>query len=228
MRAFIIGSGPSLNRTPLDRLIGEVTYAFNKIYLIFGKTKWRPTYWVIADLSASDYWPMTEVFRHGSHYILRDDFRDTTGQHLNAASADYEWIPRCDKHDHLNCQGEGIPKSWHLPSYCRFGGGMFIAIQHAVTHGYNPLYLLGADLYHENPPENGVWLDTNHFDPGYGLKMPKKYGSYNRFNQTLILAHRNALEGCHERGVEIYNATIGGDLEIYPRVELEDVLAQKP
>lgn len=224
-RAFIVATGPSLNWTPLDRLAAEVTYSFNKIYLMFDKTKWRPSYWVIADLSAQDKWPMDGVFQHGSKYIVRADFHEAIDKYVGGA--DVEWVPRCEQHDHKNCQSEGTPKSWHLPTYCRFGGGMFIAIQHAVMHGYNPLYLVGADLYRENDLDEAKWADVNHFSPEYGVKMPSKYGSYDRFNQTLILAHRNALDGCHERGVEIYNATLGGSLEIYPRVNLGDILGQK-
>jgi len=226
-RAFIVATGPSLNWTPLDKLTSEVTYSFNKIFLLFGRTAWRPTYWVIADLSAQDAWPMDDVFVHGSKYLVRNDFQESTLKYITASGANVEWIDRCEKHDHLNCTHDGIPRAWHLPTYCRFGGGMFLAIQHAVVHGYNPLYLVGADLYRENDIEDTKWVDTNHFHPEYGVKMPKKYGSYDRFNQTLILAHRKALEGCHERGVEIYNATYGGSLEIYPRVRLEDVLEQK-
>lgn len=33
----------------LDRLRGEITLASNKIYLAFGKTNWRPTYYVVCD-----------------------------------------------------------------------------------------------------------------------------------------------------------------------------------
>ena len=227
MRAFIVGNGPSLNWTPLDSLAGEVTYGFNKVYLLLDRVKWRPTYWIIADLSASDYWPMTEVFTHGSKYLLRAEFQETTLKHLNEAKADFEWISRCNQHDHMNCLSDGVPTSWHLPTYCRFGGGLFIAIQHAVMQGYNPLYLLGADLYTEPELDGREWVDINHFDPTYGFRMPKQYGDYNRVNKTLLLAHKNALDGCHERGVEIYNATYGGQLEIYPRVRLEDVLDQK-
>jgi len=48
-RAFIIGNGPSLCISDLDRLKDEVTFACNKIYLAFDQTDWRPTYLFLAD-----------------------------------------------------------------------------------------------------------------------------------------------------------------------------------
>ena len=29
---------------------------------------------------------------------------------------------------------------------------------------------------------------------------------------------------CEQKGIKTYNATIGGELEVYPRVELENIL----
>ena len=48
-RGFIIGNGPSLRVEDLDSLQGEITIASNKIYMIFPKTPWRPTFYTIAD-----------------------------------------------------------------------------------------------------------------------------------------------------------------------------------
>ena len=48
-RGFVIANGPSLLSTDLDRLKNEVCIASNKIYLIFEKTEWRPTFHTIVD-----------------------------------------------------------------------------------------------------------------------------------------------------------------------------------
>ncbi|MGH7214847.1 MAG: hypothetical protein ACREIT_08790, partial [Tepidisphaeraceae bacterium] len=45
-RAFLVGNGPSLIRTPLDLLAGEYTFAMNRIALIYEKTIWRPSFFV--------------------------------------------------------------------------------------------------------------------------------------------------------------------------------------
>ena len=48
-RCFLIGNGPSLKPGDLDRIKGEYTFASNKIYKIFNKTIWRPTFYMVVD-----------------------------------------------------------------------------------------------------------------------------------------------------------------------------------
>src|SRR5699024_7865108 len=50
-RCFIIGNGPSLRAEDLDKLKNEITFACNRINLIFDQTDWRPTYYCITDLA---------------------------------------------------------------------------------------------------------------------------------------------------------------------------------
>jgi hypothetical protein len=48
-RAFIIGNGPSLAVDDLELRKDEITFAANKIWLLFNQTEWRPTYYSITD-----------------------------------------------------------------------------------------------------------------------------------------------------------------------------------
>jgi hypothetical protein len=50
-RCFIVGNGPSLTAEDLTKLyqLGEVTFAMNRIYHIFDKTLWKPTYYCCED-----------------------------------------------------------------------------------------------------------------------------------------------------------------------------------
>lgn len=48
-RCFIIGNGPSLRAEDLNKLSDEITLCGNRIYEIFDKTKWRPTYFFCID-----------------------------------------------------------------------------------------------------------------------------------------------------------------------------------
>ena len=50
-RVFIIGNGPSLAHTPLEKLNDEITIAMNKINLIFEDASWRPTYYIFYDIA---------------------------------------------------------------------------------------------------------------------------------------------------------------------------------
>ena len=41
-RVFIVGNGPSLNKTNLDLIKDEFSIGMNRISLLFNKTKWKP------------------------------------------------------------------------------------------------------------------------------------------------------------------------------------------
>ncbi len=48
-RIFLIGNGPSLNKTPLELLEDEYTFGVNRIYLLFDRINWRPTFYTVND-----------------------------------------------------------------------------------------------------------------------------------------------------------------------------------
>ena len=48
-RCFIVGNGPSLNERDLELIKDEYSFATNRIYNIFNKTAWRPTFYVCVD-----------------------------------------------------------------------------------------------------------------------------------------------------------------------------------
>ena len=96
---------------------------------------------------------------------------------------------------------------------------MGIALQLAATLGHNPLYLVGCDLGFV--PEVEGEPTTNHFDP--------EYRTFDDFpleerDATLISMHKIAKRSAGEMGIFIYNATVGGSLEVYPRVDINEVL----
>ena len=48
-RCFIIANGPSLKTMNLDCLKDEITFGMNRIYLLFGQTPFKPTFYVCID-----------------------------------------------------------------------------------------------------------------------------------------------------------------------------------
>jgi len=50
-RAFLIGNGPSLNETPVERLRDELTFGVNNIYLHFERMGFQPTFYFAEDPS---------------------------------------------------------------------------------------------------------------------------------------------------------------------------------
>ena len=50
-RVFMIGNGPSLNKTPLDTLHSEYSFAMNRISLLYDNVRWRPSFFVCTTLN---------------------------------------------------------------------------------------------------------------------------------------------------------------------------------
>lgn len=218
-RAFIIGNGPSLAHTNLDLIKGEVSFATNRIHLIFPMTTWRPTYYVraespyataetlLADLKAIFQEGMTSYlnpgFREAWHSLMPFEHRNNT----------VNFLPNACEHTLMHHDDKDRPKEWHDP-ICAFGSSLHVAMQLAVQMGYTELYLLGCDLdYQQGKP--------SHFSPVYEKGYEEKMKPAKQANLDLLCAHSVAFGCCP---VPIYNATIGGKLELYPRVVLEDIM----
>jgi hypothetical protein len=197
-RAWVIGNGPSILKTPLEKLEGERTFGVNRIWRLFDHTNWRPTDYVRAELpeydgtmvqqdlikmapSPSKLWVQAGFFR----YAARMDI--VFGRPVTPF---------------LTCNGDSS-HDWHLDLgdyLCGFGTVVQMAIQIAVLEGADHVLLLGCDL------------GNDHF---YGVE-----GKDNTSRN--VAAHENALR-CSP--VPIYNCTIGGNLEVYPRLSMNDVLS---
>ncbi len=61
--------------------------------------------------------------------------------------------------------------------------------------------------------------DRSHFTESYEGKI-----RFKDVNEEIMNAHRVAKRILNENGVDVYNATIGGELEVYPRIELNEVI----
>ena len=217
-RAFIIGNGPSLANTPLELLKGEVCFATGRIHLIYPKTTWRPTHYVMtegADTTQAMKDDFGEQIKLGITLWLS---RGWKGNYTNWNLRKYEqktttinWIKTCEEHTGVHA-GLHAPKVWHLPDLCGFGSSLNVAMQIACQEGYNPLYLIGCDLGYEDG-------GNNHFDESYdvGLKLRPASDA----NSDCLWAHNIAFRSSP---IPIYNATRGGKLDVYPRVKLEEVI----
>jgi hypothetical protein len=214
-RIFILGNGASLKDTPLELLKNEVTMGVNKIASIFD-----PTYYVKIDYSAweKDHW-MYEVFPQvvaGKPCLLWDVFRDGVqkdgapfSDNIPKGIGDYPnvtWVSRCKHHGR-----KGYDGIWHDP-FCTAWNSMVPMAQWAERLGFDKIYLVGCD---------GVFTDgiTDHFMPYYD-EVDLNYVSRN--NECVQKAHEMIARSCK---AEVYNATIGGIIENYPRVDLKEVLS---
>ena len=224
-RCFVVGNGPSLSQTPLDLLANEVTIASNGIFLLFEETNFRPTFYTVEDrLVAEDRAPAI-IQLGGMTKIFPADLRDYLKEDEETIYVDFK-----------RGQYEGFPMfSDRLEEVVYWGGTVtFMNLQLAWYIGCREVYLVGVDHSYQRPSardevEGNVVTsrsaDVNHFHPDY-------FGPGYRWHDPKVdrmeLAYLEARRFFEEHGGVIYNATIGGSLEVFPRVSLEDVTEVHP
>ena len=250
MRIFLVANGPSLARTPLDKLIGEESWGLARIHLIYDQTDWRPTRYFWSD-HPQDQENMDDVLFHIKQdypcWVRRDVCEIITGDYIPSGPSDSGrwchpalWAPEpqelpdnvvswdyCVNHNAgfiRNMDGsEDIrrPTGWHLDDglgqLCKYGSGFNCMLQQAVIEGYNPIYLVGADLGFVGRDGLGE-ADPDHFHPGYNTRWASRERAAID-NDTQVDMHTHAKEWCDAHGVSVFNASLGGSLEVYPRID---------
>ena len=216
-RCFIMGGGPSLNRTDIRLLKDEVTIASNGIFLIFDAMGYQPTFvtvedWLVAEDRAArlnDIRGSIKLFPHDLAYCLRQD-EETI--YVNFVRQ-YDDFPRF---------------SDDFAKIVYFGGTVsFLNLQLAYYLGCHPIYLIGFDHYYQVPKDLSSDTivsradDTNHFHPDY---FGKGFRWHDPQVERMTSAYRAARAFLEPRGIHVFNATPGGHLEVFPRVEYSSIV----
>lgn len=222
-RCFICGNGPSLSGEDLTKLhnMGEITFATNRVYNIFSETEWIPTYYACED-----------------ELIIKEHQKE-----INAIKSKIKFIPLNLKWYHsvnvndayyfwLNYRQEDAFKYSFSANMARQldcrGTITFTCMQIAAYMGFKEIYLIGVDHnYNKIIDENGeVIVDDSvkdYFVDNYDEDI-KDDVVHDMGNNTR--AYRDAKRYCEENGIKIYNATRGGKLEVFERVDLDSLLSQ--
>jgi hypothetical protein len=230
-RCFIIANGPSLAQTDLRSLASEITIGSNAIFLLFDKMGYLPTFYTVQDyLVAEGYAKQinqikgtTKILPQELSYCLLPD-NDTI--YFNLQPDSYQRY--VDKHMNENFR----PKFSERLDKSAYDGCTvtYLNLQLAYYIGCRTVYLVGLDHQYEVPPDIDIRKDlivvspsddTSHFHPNY-------FGKGFRYTTPRVdqmeKAYMVARDFGARKGMKICNATIGGKLEVFPRVRLEDVI----
>ena len=214
-RCFIVCNGPSLNPKDLDLIKDEFSFAFNRIYYIFNQTEWRPSCYVSVDkdvieMNANEIEnidvPLKLIDSYAANFLNKKN-----NIHFIHSKDGFIVKPFSDKN---------INYSFDLSEgYCDGGTVTYVAIQIAMYMGFKEIYLMGADHnYNVFRKSNGkTYKDdtvTNYFR---GLNST---GITSVDIDRTTAAYKKAKEECGKKNVVIYNATRGGKLEVFERIEL--------
>jgi hypothetical protein len=211
-RCFVFGNGPSLNRTDLPALRDEVTFGLNRIYLKFDAIGYETDYLVCIN-----------------KHVLRQFSRELQAldciRFLSAACLDlFELTPRVLAIP--TAHAVGFARNPIVRGVHEGGTVTFAAIQLAYFMGFSEVVLVGVDhRFHTAGPANQLVTaaadDPDHFDPTY-------FGPGVRWQLPDLEASERAF-GIAKRvfeadGRRIIDATVDGDLQVFPKAELAEVL----
>ena len=206
-RCFIIGNGPSLKNTDLTKLRDEFTIGMNRFYLMFPELGFQTSFFLsvndlVAEQCAADFQAlrMPRFFSWRARRWLQPD------DQLHFLYTTYTG-PKFGK----NAAG----RLWESATVT------YVALQLAFHLGFQQAILIGVDhnFVTQGKPNTTVVSegdDPNHFHPGY-------FGKGFRWQlpdlETSELGYRMARQAYEKAGRQVLDATVGGKLTIFPKVD---------
>lgn len=219
-RCFIIGTGPSLTVSDLEKLSGEVTFATNRIYELFDKTTWRPTYYVNQDHNLIKNFPDKIKEVDAKKKFLPVDYKDV----FIEDNVQFFVLK------HKEFYPKKAPFSFNVYKYLAQGFTVtYGAIQIAKYMGFSEIYLLGIDHnYNIFRDAKGKIVRKESEEKNYsnGIKEYINEKALPRIEETTI-AYETAEKVSYKNGFRIFNSTRGGKLEAFERKNLDEVLGEK-
>ena len=220
-RAFIIGNGPSLNKMDLSRLKDEVTIGSNGIFLALDRLGGSPTYYTIEDQLVAEDRNREAAQIPDTQRIYPLDLKGV----LDEAGAPI-WVPFRRNYSPFPQFGTDL-------SECAYWGGTvtFFNIQLAFFLGCDPIYIIGCDHNYvlkgdeavEGARITSTSDDINHFHPDY---FGKGYRWHDPNVARMETAYLLARDVARQHGRSIYNATVGGHLEVFERKNFDSLFAR--
>ena len=210
-RAFIIGNGPSLNRTDLSKLRDEFTFGLNRIFLMFPKLGFSTSCLV----SVNDL-------------VIEQSLQD-----INALPIPKFLSWRSHRFFDPSSVEASLPiflyTTYESPKFAEDARGRLwegatvtnVALQLAYYMGFRQIILIGVDHDFASKGEANKTVvsqgdDPNHFSPGY-------FGKGFRWQlpdlDTSEVGYRMACKAYEKDDRQVLDATVGGKLTVFPKVD---------
>ena len=220
-RCFVVGNGPSLNTLDLSLLENEYSFGVNGIFYKTEEMGYKPTFYVVEDIHVvndnidainkyeaehkffpSIYWPKIRNNSRTIFFNMNRSFYESTSS--------YYTIPRfsADCSERIYC-GQSVT---------------IINLQLAYYMGFEEVYLVGMDFSYQIPDSADIEGnhitsredDLNHFHPDYFGKGKKWHDPK---LDRVLKSYKMAKLMFELDGRKVINATYGGNLHIFDRVD---------
>jgi len=213
---FIIGNGPSLNKMDLSPLRDRHTFGLNKIYLMFDRVDLNLSYHVavnslVIEQSIREFEALkcpSFLSYGGAHKVIQNL------DHIYLLATDGYFSAQCSFYKDLS---KPITEGYTVT---------YVAMQIAYYMGFKTVYLIGVDHNFkttDKPNEEQLLTgeDHNHFDPRYFSNkqwhLPDLEASELSYHLAKFFYNRD--------GRQIFDATVDGKLNIFPKISYKQALA---
>lgn len=219
-RCFVIGNGPSLNQMDLDLMRNDFVICSNSFFLKFGDLNFKPNIITVEDHLVAEDNSEALGKLDGITKVFPIDLR-----HTLETSADTYFIELRRAWNNRNGKNKESYK-FNVDTETFYWGGtvLYMNLQLAAYLGFDEIYLIGVDLTYKIP-ENAIIKgsvitstsdDPNHFNPTY-------FGKGKRWHlpetERMQMSFTNAYEELKKSDIQLFNATVGGNLKDIPRVD---------
>jgi hypothetical protein len=210
-RAFILGNGPSLKHTDLSKLKNEITFGMNRIYLLFPELDFETTYFA------------------ATNDLVVEQFHED----ILALSMPKFLAWRSHRHFSQTLKPSEIPTfiytSYTGPGFSHDVRGRVwegatvtnVALQIAFHMGIEQVILIGVDHNFTSKGEANKTVVSQEDDPNHF--MPNYFGRGIRWQlpdlDTSEIGYALAREHFQKAGREVLDATVGGKLMVFPKVD---------
>lgn len=203
-RCFIIGNGPSLKMEDLDKLneYGDICFGLNVIHKAYANTKWRPDFICVKDplVIAQNY----EAIKASNSCPL----------FINDMKLFYYWDTGENEYLLHDIQKK-VYFSDDIVKGCSCGASVsYTAMQVSAYMGFSEIYLLGMDCSNWGAHFNDdYWMEKEVFRAPDEIRMFDAYKAAEDYSRT--------------HGFRIFNATRGGHLEVFERVDFDSLFGKE-
>ncbi len=206
-RCFLIGNGPSLKQTDMSLLKNEITIGLNRIFLAFPEFGFQTTYLVsINDLVIEQSLAELQALQMPRFFAWRARRWLHPAPDLYFLHTSYTGP---------TFQRDARKRIWEGATVTN------VALQLAFYMGFQQVILIGVDHNFQTKGKPNTTVvsqgdDPNHFSPGY-------FGSGFRWQlpdlETSERGYAMARRAYEAAGRQVLDATVGGKLTIFPKVD---------
>lgn len=216
-RCFIVGNGPSLKQMDLTLLREEYTFGMNRIYLLFPELGFETTYYLSVN-----------------SLVIEQCAQDILSLSIPRFIS---WRSR-----KLINPGEGsslppglifLHTTYTGPKFARDARGRlwegatvtYVSLQLAFHMGFDEVILIGVDhnFTTQGAPNTTVvsegddpdHFQSNYFGAGFRWQLPDL--------ETSERGYRMALNAYQEAGRQVLDATVGGKLTVFPKINFNSL-----